>query len=93
MGTTCAHFADNALKCANGHDLCTACVAKLVEPRIRPCCESCSSFHFTCPLCRSDACMRQCHVLVVLKDSWDKMFEWEWKRSPDDSESESYESE
>jgi hypothetical protein len=63
-------FFDNALKCDNGHDICTACVCKLVAPCMHTPHEACSALHFVCPICRKNACLHDTHVLVVMKHSW-----------------------
>ena len=63
-------FFDNALKCGNGHDVCTACVSKLCVPCTHSPHEDCSALHFVCPLCRKNACLDDTHVLVVMKHSW-----------------------
>eukprot|EP00966_Prymnesium_polylepis_P301294 6961797-Prymnesium_polylepis.1 len=60
---------DNALGCANGHWLCVPCVRTLVEP-VTPCREACAGLKYTCPICRSWACVTRFQSLVVTKGSW-----------------------
>ena len=60
---------DNALTCANGHNTCVTCIARLSTP-----CEhwdnQCSGLRYACPLCRHSVRLTQLHMLVVLKGSW-----------------------
>lgn len=66
--------ADNSLGCSNGHLICMPCVRKLVKPG-RLCSYSCSGFQYTCPMCRSVACLTPTHVLAVIKGSQAKAHE------------------
>ena len=64
---------DNALGCKNKHLICVECVSRLVEPTPK-CGPTCSMLQYTCPLCRTESCISNVHLLVIVKRSWSQAF-------------------
>ena len=58
-------ISDNALSCCNEHQICVGCVRRLVKPT-KLCSPVCGGFSYTCPMCRTESCLRPSHVLTLL---------------------------
>lgn len=62
------YVADNAVGCANNHQICVGCVRQLTMPT-ELCSPTCCGFNYKCPICRDVCCLRASYVLVLLRGS------------------------
>jgi hypothetical protein len=61
---------DTVLHCANKHMVCLECVAKMMKYTGCKGGHSCTQFGYTCPICRSQCCLKKLQMLVLACRSW-----------------------
>ena len=65
-GDVCGLVTDNSMRCPNGHQVCTDCMRRLVEP----CDTAETGFSYRCPMCREESSLSRLHVMVLMYGTW-----------------------